>query len=215
MSTDDVIRGETTVDDMTADEDTASAPETFFQKVAGRPRRHGYAPDGATDETPTSGDVMAGDPTVTDPDLPPVATGYTGGTDATGVDAYGTDADITDADLDDADLDQVPVLASSGTPLAGNTTPVSSTSESLIGDASSLTERWRQVAAEFVDDPRAAAGQAADVAADAVTMLETSLRERRAAWEGNGNGTSNGNGDTEAMRQAVLGYRRILDKLLS
>jgi hypothetical protein len=254
MSTDDAIRGETVTDeDITTDDDTASAPETYFHKVAGPTRSYAYPADGtdldgAADEKP-----MAGDPAVTDPDLPPVATGYTGtadytasadapGVEAPSVDNAATDADLDDADLDDpdldnADLDDVPVMADAGgddmtdtdlaettPPVAGSpapiadstpsdngriTAPVSSTSESLLGDTSGLTERWRQAAAEFVDDPRAAASHAADVAADAVTMLETALRERRVAWD------SNGNGDTEALRQAVLGYRRILDKLLS
>jgi len=95
-------------------------------------------------------------------------------------------------------------------------TPVTATAtsvapEGLLGDTSALMQQWRQATAQFVDDPRASASQAADVVAAAVTTLETALRERRAAWDGGRNGQS----DTEALRQAVLGYRHILDKLLS
>jgi len=52
------------------------------------------------------------------------------------------------------------------------------------------------------------------VAAEAVTRLEAALREQRAAWDGNANRNGNGT-DTEALRQAMLGYRRFLDRLLS
>jgi hypothetical protein len=98
--------------------------------------------------------------------------------------------------------------ASSGVPAA------SEPRESLFGDTSTLMEHWRQAAVEFVDDPRASVSHAAEVAAEAVTRLEAALREQRAAWDGNAN--RNGNGpDTEALRQAMLGYRRFLDRLLS
>ena len=94
---------------------------------------------------------------------------------------------------------------------AVSVTAASVAPESLLGDTSALTQQWKQAAAQFVDDPRASAGQAADVVSEAVTMLQTALRERRAAWDGSGNSQA----DTEALRQAVLGYRHILDQLLS
>jgi hypothetical protein len=123
--------------------------------------------------------------------------------------------------VDEADEDDEPVaeavLVETAPPVEPSVTPVSTattvstTPESLLGDTSVLMQEWRQAAAQFVDDPQAAAGQAADVVAEAVTMLETAVRDLRASWDGGGNGQP----DTEALRQTVLGYRRILDKLVS
>jgi hypothetical protein len=64
-----------------------------------------------------------------------------------------------------------------------------------------------------VDDPRASVGAAAQVVADAVGRLEAALRERQQAirrqWDGNGAS------DTESLRQAMLVYRRLLDRIVS
>jgi hypothetical protein len=80
----------------------------------------------------------------------------------------------------------------------------------LLGaSAADLMARWRQAAADFVDDPSASAASAAAVATDAVARLQAAIREREQQLNGNGQP------DTEALRQAMLSYRRILDTLLS
>jgi hypothetical protein len=223
MSTDNVIAGQVVQadDDTAAEENAPPAPETYFHKVAGPQRSDTYLPGYAADETP-----VASDPTATDPDLPAVDP------TAAGPDLPAAASDVNDADyLDDAnELDDVadpddanelddpaPVAdalpTGSALPAGGSVTVTSGAPEGLLGDTTTLMEQWRQAAVEFVDDPRASVGHAADVAAEAVSRLEAALRDRRSAWDGNGNG--NGQTDTEALRQAILGYRRFLDRLLS
>lgn len=201
MNTDNVIAGQVVEvdDDTAADENVPPAPETYFHKVAGPQRSTAYSPGYAADETP-----VAADPTATDPDLPVVDT---------------TAADAGDPyDADEAAEREEPVPAASAVPASavsasGSVTAVSDTPGSLFGDTTTLMEQWRQAAVEFVDDPRTAVSHAADVAAEAVSRLETALRDQRTAWDGNGNG--HGQTDTEVLRQAILGYRRFLDKLVS
>ena len=227
MSTDNVIAGQVVQadDDTAAEENAPPAPETYFHKVAGPQRSDTYLPGYAADETP-----VASDPTATDPDLPAVDP------TAAGPDLPAAASDVDDADyLDDAnELDDVadpddanelddpaPVAdalpagsalpTGSALPAGGSVTVTSGAPEGLLGDTTTLMEQWRQAAVEFVDDPRASVGHAADVAAEAVSRLEAALRDRRSAWDGNGNGQT----DTEALRQAILGYRRFLDRLLS
>jgi hypothetical protein len=211
MSTDKVIAGQVVEpdDDTAADENVPAAPETYFHKVAGPQRSAAYSPGYTADETP-----VAADPTATDPDLPAVDT-----TADPDLQAAGSDVDEPDdTALDDSTLPTstlpTSTLPASTLPASSSVTAASEPRESLLGDASTLMEHWRQAAVEFVDDPRASVSQAAEVAAEAVTRLEAALREQRAAWDGNAN--RNGNGpDTEALRQAMLGYRRFLDRLLS
>jgi hypothetical protein len=86
--------------------------------------------------------------------------------------------------------------------------------EPLLGeDAGRIREEWRQVQGSFVDDPLASLTSAAGVVADATARLESVLRERqrtlRDTWEGNGQA------DTETLRQLMLVYRRLLNKLIS
>jgi hypothetical protein len=84
--------------------------------------------------------------------------------------------------------------------------------ESLLGDTAVFRDQWRRVQADFVDDPRSSVTEAAGVVADAASRLEAALRDRqqslRSSWDGNGQA------DTETMRQALLMYRRLLDKLI-
>jgi hypothetical protein len=216
MSTDNVIAGQVVQadDDTAADENLPSAPETYFHKVAGPQRSTAYSPGYTADETP-----VAADPTATDPDLPVVDT-----TTDPDLQAAGSDVDelddtaVSSTPLDDTALDDstppTSTLPTSTLPASSSVTAASEPRESLLGDASTLMEHWRQAAVEFVDDPRASVSQAAEVAAEAVTRLEAALREQRAAWDGNANRNGNGT-DTEALRQAMLGYRRFLDRLLS
>ncbi|HLK00781.1 MAG TPA: hypothetical protein VKU39_12850 [Streptosporangiaceae bacterium] len=78
----------------------------------------------------------------------------------------------------------------------------------LLGAAAGeLRNRWRQVAASFVDDPRAAVSGATDVVSEAISRWRAAIRDREQAL--------GGDADTEELRQAMLGYRRLLDTLLS
>ena len=78
---------------------------------------------------------------------------------------------------------------------------------------SSLRQRWNDVQAGFVDDPRTAVQNAQTLVTEIVTELtETFTRERtnlESQWSGGGDA------DTEALRVALQRYRSFFNRLLS
>ncbi|MFF0656971.1 hypothetical protein [Micromonospora tulbaghiae] len=107
--------------------------------------------------------------------------------------------------------------ADAGTGLAGAERP---TPGAVPADAATLfapeaaqgfRDRWRDVQLRFVDDPRAAVGEAESLVEEAIEALSTALREQRTrlgAWQ------ESGSTDTEQLRVAVRGYRDFLDRVL-
>ncbi|MFB6393609.1 hypothetical protein [Polymorphospora lycopeni] len=77
--------------------------------------------------------------------------------------------------------------------------------------AQALRQRWREVQLRFVDDPRAAAGEAQDLVDEAVQTLATALAEQK---DDLGGWRSSGADDTERLRVTVRRYRDFLDRLL-
>ncbi|MBO3739766.1 hypothetical protein [Actinoplanes flavus] len=75
------------------------------------------------------------------------------------------------------------------------------------GDVESLRERWRDIQLRFVDDPKAATGEAAGLVDEAVDKLAKALRDHRGSL-------STGTDETEALRVELRSYRDILDRLL-
>jgi hypothetical protein len=92
-----------------------------------------------------------------------------------------------------------PLPAESTEPL-----PTESTESPAVSAAADLSERWREIQAMFVDDPRSSAEMAADLVDESVQALVASVREQQdsllAAWHGE-------NADTEELRTAVQHYR--------
>ncbi|GAB3087668.1 hypothetical protein [Micromonospora schwarzwaldensis] len=77
--------------------------------------------------------------------------------------------------------------------------------------AQGFRDRWRDVQLRFVDDPKAAVGEAESLVEEAIEALSTALREQRTrlgAWQ------ESGSSDTEQLRVAVRGYRDFLDRVL-
>ena len=78
------------------------------------------------------------------------------------------------------------------------------------GATASLSARWHEIQAMFVDDPRSSAEMAASLADDSVQALVASVREQQdsllAAWHGE-------NAGTEELRTAVQHYRAFGDRL--
>jgi len=74
----------------------------------------------------------------------------------------------------------------------------------------SLSARWHEIQAVFVDDPRSSAEMAAGLVDDSVQALVASVREQQdsllAAWHGENTGT-------EELRAAVQHYRAFGDRL--
>jgi hypothetical protein len=71
-------------------------------------------------------------------------------------------------------------------------------------------QRWREIQAAFVDDPRGAVNSAAGAVDAAVEEFVAVIRSRQAAlassWQ-------DGGADTEALRIALLDYRAFWDEL--
>jgi hypothetical protein len=232
-----------TLDEDTADDEVTStpAPETYLHKVAGPPTDQ--APPAEDPDEP--GDAVmedrtaTADPARTDPDLlvptdlrdtdladtdpEGIGPAYTdpAGTDLAYADAADAGTQVTDPPdtaLPDADM-QVADMQVAGRPgdrRPGDETSLTSSAtseESLLGDTTALLAQWKQAQAGFVEDPRASVNEAAGVVADAASRLESAIRERqqnlRGEWDGDGNA------DTEMLRQAMLVYRRLLDKLVA
>jgi hypothetical protein len=93
----------------------------------------------------------------------------------------------------------------------------------LLSDAAGLRLEWQRVAAGFVDDPRAAVGEAADLVEQTAQALIGALRQRqqqlRAEWEDapeNGSPAATGASgapDTEALRLLMQRYRTLFNQL--
>ncbi|MDO3702179.1 hypothetical protein Q3W71_10875 [Micromonospora sp. C28SCA-DRY-2] len=77
--------------------------------------------------------------------------------------------------------------------------------------AQRFRDRWRDVQLRFVDDPRAAAGEAQALVDEAIQALASALsaqKSRLGAWQ------DAGSADTEQLRMAVRQYRDFLDRVL-
>jgi len=73
-----------------------------------------------------------------------------------------------------------------------------------VSATATMSTRWHEIQAMFVDDPRASAEMAARLVDDSIQALVASVREQQdsllAAWHGEGAGT-------EELRTAVQHYR--------
>jgi hypothetical protein len=97
--------------------------------------------------------------------------------------------------------------------------------EPLLGDVAALRARWQRAQAGFVDDPREAVGDAADLIEQTAQALVGALRQRqrqlRVLWEhGPADGTGAADGrpaapgaDTEHLRQMMQRYRALFNQL--
>ncbi|MFU8873458.1 hypothetical protein [Micromonospora sp. SL4-19] len=77
--------------------------------------------------------------------------------------------------------------------------------------ARGFRDRWREVQLRFVDDPRAAVGEAQSLVEEAIEALSAALREQRTKL---GGWQQSGSTDTEQLRVAVRDYRDFLDRVL-
>ncbi|MCP3784569.1 hypothetical protein NLX85_14445 [Micromonospora sp. A3M-1-15] len=77
--------------------------------------------------------------------------------------------------------------------------------------AQGFRDRWRDVQLRFVDDPRAAVGEAQSLVEEAIEALSAALREQKTKL---GGWQESGSADTEQLRVAVRGYRDFLDRVL-
>lgn len=79
------------------------------------------------------------------------------------------------------------------------------------GATAEFQERWREVQLRFVDDPRAAAEEAAALAGEVLERFTAAVSERQRqldTWRNNAE-----QADTEQMRTTVRNYRHLIDRL--
>jgi hypothetical protein len=90
----------------------------------------------------------------------------------------------------------------------------------LLGDPVGLRASWQQAQAGFVDDPRAAVADAAELVEHTAQTLIGALQQRqrqlRTQWENNGSGGPAAAGevsDTEQLRHLMQDYRSLFNQL--
>jgi hypothetical protein len=98
--------------------------------------------------------------------------------------------------------------------------PASALDTPLLSDTTGLRQRWQAVQAEFVDDPREAVGDAAQLldqtTQELVGALQQRQRDLRSTWdsgEATGTATADGTTDTERLRLTLQRYRGLFNQL--
>jgi hypothetical protein len=123
------------------------------------------------------------------------------------------DAPATDAPFADTAVTEAPL--SSATDIDPNAP--------LLGDSVSLRANWQQAQAGFVDDPRAAVADAAELVEHAAQTLIGSLQQRQRAlrtqWDNNGSAAASPSdggelSDTEQLRHLMQDYRNLFNQLV-
>lgn len=95
------------------------------------------------------------------------------------------------------------------------TTPDQRIPDQGIWDATKADEfrhRWHDVQTHFVEDPRGSVAEARQLVDEAVQSLADSVHEREQQLEQSGARSSD---STEGMRDTVLQYHQLLDRLLT
>ncbi|MFC0006044.1 hypothetical protein [Micromonospora siamensis] len=184
--------------------DDERADPTAGDRLHSRERRAGEHAEGGH---PTRDDDVAGygsaTPTMVDPDAEdrdadagrdprtsPEAAVATAGAGTTGVAGAG--------------------LAGAARPAAGNV-PADAATLFEPETAQGFRDRWRDVQLRFVDDPKAAVGEAQSLVEEAIQALSSALaaqKDKLGGWQ------DNGSVDTEQLRVAVRQYRDFLDRVL-
>jgi hypothetical protein len=226
LGTDDIDAG--TVyqrsDDLDAVDTDAADPQPTFTPTDGTP----------TDSTPTDSTPTDSEADTTVPGGGQVVAGEVVEEDVVTPDGeYETD---TVVDTTPSTLDDTTVPASDAAPV-GDAVPASAVpapraaafdeNAPLLGDSVTLRASWQQAAAEFVDDPRAAVAEAADLVEHTAQTLVGALQQRqrqlRGQWEdGTATGVNGSNAatdqagntvDTEELRHLMQSYRALFNQL--
>ena len=102
--------------------------------------------------------------------------------------------------------------ASAGAPATTDAPATAGTSASLVGslDADGIRNRFLDIQAGFVDEPRQAVEEAGRFVDDLLQQLADALREQRAQLAG-----ATDEGSTEDLRLALRAYRQFVDRILS
>ncbi|MDG4828871.1 hypothetical protein O7627_06070 [Solwaraspora sp. WMMD1047] len=166
---------------------------------------------GPVDTLPVGTDPVDGQPVGTES----VAVGSDGATEER-VLAAGNPALTGDQPAVAADESTTPSADESTTTADGEllpgAVPAAPVATLLAADAAQgFRDRWREVQLRFVDDPRAAAGEAQGLAEEAIEALAAALAAQKDELGGWQDGSAD---DTEQLRVVVRRYRDFLDKIL-
>ncbi|GAA1501285.1 hypothetical protein GCM10009827_010010 [Dactylosporangium maewongense] len=108
---------------------------------------------------------------------------------------------------------------SAGEPAAPQTTTATTAPEGVrdlsiwdTGKADEFRHRWHDVQTHFVEDPRGSVTEARQLVDEAMQALSASVHEREDQLERAGARSSD---STEGMRDTVLRYHQLLDRLLT
>ena len=101
--------------------------------------------------------------------------------------------------------------ATAGAPATTDAPATAGTSASLVGslDADGIRNRFLDIQAGFVDEPRQAVEEAGRFVDDLVQQVADALREQRGQLAG-----ATDEGSTEDLRLALRGYRQFVDRIL-
>jgi hypothetical protein len=204
------------------------------------------------EETSMSRDTTAPDTTAPDSDEPPAYTGTqpvsTGVVYANGSDAEATADPVTDVIDDQPHPTFTPASTESAMTLpedrsvaavpadervaastkASKPVAASTVDEPLLANTELMRASWQQVQAGFVDDPKAAVSDAANLIDNTVQTLIDTLQQRQRqlrdmSHSGAANGVTNSNGfdsapsdvqDTEQLRLMMHRYRSLFNQLV-
>jgi hypothetical protein len=101
--------------------------------------------------------------------------------------------------------------ATAGAPASTDAPATAGTSASLVGslDADGIRNRFLDIQAGFVDEPRQAVEEAGRFVDELLQQVADALREQRAQLAG-----ATDEGSTEDLRLALRGYRQFVDRIL-
>jgi hypothetical protein len=196
----------------TADDETAPPTRPTFTARSSEP-----AVSPVPDQAPAPDDVVEQERTApTSPDLVPDdgSPAEPGGAPDAG--PVPDARPVPDAGPASADVDRMWARPPAATPALD---------EPLLGDADGFRARWQRAQAGFIDDPREAVGDAADLIEQTAQALVGALRQRqrqlRVQWErGPADDTAPADGadgpsgaDTEHLRLMMQRYRALFNQL--
>ncbi|HEY6706492.1 MAG TPA: hypothetical protein VJB61_02735 [Actinomycetota bacterium] len=170
-------------------------------------------PDGPRGETVVT---ESGEPR-DDPDPDPAAEDATA-EDATAEDATAEDATTEDAAAEEgssgaepADVPPAPVAEPSAGTTTAAETPVAASADALLGslDAGDIRNRFLDIQAGFIDEPRQAVEEAGRFVDDLLRQVADALQQQRGQLAG-----ATDEASTEDLRLALRAYRQFVDRLL-
>ena len=179
--------------------------------------RTGYEPSVADPDADPDG--PRGETVVTEPgeprDDPDPAAEDAVAEDAVAEDAVAEDA-AEDAEAESADVPPAPVAEPSADTTPADTavvaaTPVAADADALLGslDAGDIRNRFLDIQAGFIDEPRQAVEEAGRFVDDLLRQVADALQQQRGQLAG-----ATDEASTEDLRLALRAYRQFVDRLL-